>query len=40
MTGPTWDPGQGEALRPDTITDTIGVLTDRSLAWLPSEWLN
>ena len=32
-----WDPVQGEVPRPDTITDALGMLTDRSLAWLPSE---
>ena len=36
VTGPNWDPAQGEAPRPDTITD-YGVLTDRSLEWLSSE---
>ena len=38
MTVTIWDPSQGEAPRPDTITDGMdGVLTDGSLAWLLSE---
>jgi hypothetical protein len=26
VTGPNWDPSQGEALRPDTITDAMMYL--------------
>jgi hypothetical protein len=38
VTGPNWDPAQGDVPRPDTITDAMdGVLTNRSLAWLPSK---
>ena len=44
MTGPNKNPAQEETWGPDTITNTItfillhfGVLTDWSLAWLPSE---
>jgi hypothetical protein len=36
VTGQNWDPVQGEV--PRLITNTIyGMLTERSLAWLPSE---
>ena len=37
MTGPNWDPSQGEAPRPDTNYWCYDVLTDRNLAWLPSK---
>ena len=37
MTGPTWDPSHGEALRPGTINDAMVCLQIRSLTWLPSE---
>jgi len=37
VTSPNWDPAQGEAPRPDTVTNVGGMLTDRSLAWLSSD---
>ena len=36
MTGPNWDPAQGEAQVPDTVTDAV-VFLDRRLDWIPSE---
>jgi hypothetical protein len=33
VTGPNWDPAQGEAPRPDTITDVRVCLQ----TWWPSE---
>ena len=37
VNGHTLDPSQGEAPRPDTITDAMMSLQDRSLAWLSSK---
>ena len=34
MTSPTWDPSQGEALRPDTITDVCAYRQEPSMAVL------
>jgi hypothetical protein len=35
MTAIKWDLSQGEAPRPDTITNAM--IIERSIAWLPSE---
>ena len=34
MTSPNWNISQGEALRPDTITDVMVCLQIGALAWL------
>lgn len=39
MAGPKWDPVQGEALSPDTITAAM-VYSQKDLLGLPSERLN